>query len=86
VAMNVERGSNWVTISNSPREAAANRRTSAGQTAFDNTVMASSNVHSWSAGCCSSVVLLPVCALLYGYGVPLTSSPVRDADGNPRFR
>ncbi len=32
------------------------------------------------------VVLLPVCALLYVYWVPLTSSPVRDADGNPRFR
>jgi hypothetical protein len=31
-------------------------------------------------------VLLPVCALLYVYWVPLTSSPVRDADGNPRFR
>jgi hypothetical protein len=34
----------------------------------------------------SFVVLLPVCALLYVYWVPLTSSPVRDADGNPRFR
>lgn len=32
------------------------------------------------------VVLLPVCALLYVYWVPLTSAPVRDADGNPRFR
>jgi|SRR5581483_1141471 len=32
------------------------------------------------------VVLLPVCALLYVYWVPLTASPVRDADGNPRFR
>jgi hypothetical protein len=31
-------------------------------------------------------VLLPICALLYVYWVPLTSSPVRDADGNPRFR
>jgi len=32
------------------------------------------------------VVLLPICALLYVYWVPLTSSPVRDADGNPRYR
>ena len=32
------------------------------------------------------VVLLPICALLYVYWVPLTSAPVRDADGNPRFR
>jgi hypothetical protein len=32
------------------------------------------------------VVLLPLSALLYVYWVPLTSSPVRDADGNPRFR
>ena len=32
------------------------------------------------------VVLLPICALLYIYWVPLTSSPLRDADGNPRFR
>jgi hypothetical protein len=32
------------------------------------------------------VVLLPVCALLYVYWVPLTASAVRDADGNPRFR
>jgi hypothetical protein len=31
-------------------------------------------------------VLLPLCALLYVYWVPLTSSPVRDADGNARFR
>ena len=31
-------------------------------------------------------VLLPVCALLYVYWVPLTSEPVRDADGNPRLR
>jgi hypothetical protein len=32
------------------------------------------------------VVLLPICALLYVYWVPLTSSPVRDADGKPRYR
>jgi hypothetical protein len=32
------------------------------------------------------VMLLPACALLYLYWVPLTQSPVRDADGNPRFR
>lgn len=32
------------------------------------------------------VVLLSICALLYVYWVPLTSSPVRDADGNPRYR
>jgi len=32
------------------------------------------------------VVLLPICALLYVYWVPLTSSPVRDTDGNPRYR
>jgi hypothetical protein len=31
-------------------------------------------------------VLLPVCALLYVYWVPLTCTPVRDADGNPRLR
>jgi len=31
-------------------------------------------------------ILLPICALLYVYWVPLTSAPVRDADGNPRFR
>ena len=30
--------------------------------------------------------LLLVCAMLYVYWVPLTSSPVRDTDGNPRFR
>jgi hypothetical protein len=32
------------------------------------------------------VVLVPVCALLYVYWVPLTLSAVRDADGNPRFK
>jgi hypothetical protein len=32
------------------------------------------------------VVLLLLCALLYVYWVPLTSSPVRDADGDPRFK
>jgi uncharacterized membrane protein YedE/YeeE len=32
------------------------------------------------------MVMLPICALLYVYWVPLTSSPVRDADNNPRFR
>jgi hypothetical protein len=32
------------------------------------------------------VVLLPVCAPLYVYWVPLSSSAVRDADGNSRFR
>jgi hypothetical protein len=31
-------------------------------------------------------VLLAVCALLYVYWVPRTPEPVRDADGNPRFR
>jgi hypothetical protein len=30
--------------------------------------------------------LLVICALLYVYWVPLTPEPVRDADGNPRFR
>jgi hypothetical protein len=30
--------------------------------------------------------LLLLCALLYVYWVPLTSRPVRDADGKPRFR
>ncbi len=66
--MNVERGSNWVTISSSPSEAA---------------VVAHRVL--WSVRPIF-VVLLPVCALLYVYWVPLTSSPVRDADGNPRFR
>ena len=32
------------------------------------------------------VVLLVICAVLYVYWVPLTSSPVRDADGKPRYR
>ena len=32
------------------------------------------------------VFLLVICALLYVHCVPLTSAPVRDGDGNPRFR
>ena len=31
-------------------------------------------------------VLSVICALLYVYWVPLTPSPVRDADGKPRHR
>jgi hypothetical protein len=32
------------------------------------------------------MVMLPICALLYMYWVPLTAGPVRDANNNPRFR
>jgi hypothetical protein len=32
------------------------------------------------------MVMLSICALLYVYWVPLTASPVRDANNNPRFR
>jgi hypothetical protein len=92
--MNVERGSNWVTISSSPREAAAKRRTSAGpnrsRRSSESRLPVTAADTGWLKNLLAAieifVVLLPVCALLYVYWVPLTSSPVRDADGNPRFR
>jgi hypothetical protein len=43
-------------------------------------------VRSFLEGVEIFVALLAICTLLYVYWVPLTSSPVRDADGNPRFR